>query len=339
MRSIRRQAAAWVIRLERGLTPEEQDEFSCWLASDPQHGKALREYDQGWSRLDRLGQWLPEHSTQPNPDLIALPLHRCLARPIFIALSAAALLILLFSLNRGGWFDPPSTVSEQVSVDDFRQVLSDGTVVKLNTGARIQEHYTSQERRVVLNKGEAHFTVVHEPVRPFIVSVRGIDVRAVGTAFNVRIDDAAVEVLVTEGRVQIQAAIGSAPVSAESAAIRDIEAAIPILEARQRAVVSFSSAVLKPEIATLTSGEIERVLAWQHRRLDFKAATLANIVAEFNRRNTTQIVLRDPELAAMRLTVSFRSDNIDGFVHLIETGFGVHCERQEREIILTRLPE
>jgi transmembrane sensor len=55
--------------------------------------------------------------------------------------------------------------------------------------------------------GEAHFFVEKDPQRPFVVNAAGIDVRAVGTAFNVRIDPAAVEVLVTEGRVRVDPAV------------------------------------------------------------------------------------------------------------------------------------
>jgi hypothetical protein len=38
--------------------------------------------------------------------------------------------------------------------------------------------------------------------------------------------------------------------------------------------------------ATLTPGEIARVLAWQHRLLNFTATPLGDIVAAYNRRNT-----------------------------------------------------
>jgi transmembrane sensor len=90
----------------------------------------------------------------------------------------------------------------------------------------------------------------------------------------------------------------------------------------------------KPQIATLTPGEIERVLAWQHRMLDFTAAPLTEIVAEFNRRNVVQLVLIDPELASVRMSITFRSDNIDGFVRLLERN-GARAERRgETEILL-----
>jgi transmembrane sensor len=153
---------------------------------------------------------------------------------------------------------------------------------------------------------------------------------AVGTAFNVRLDATSVEVLVTEGRVQLEPLRDAGrPFPAV------LTAPMPRLEARQRALVPLAGAGQLPEVATLTPGEIERVLAWQHRRLDFTAAPLHEIVGEFNRRNVVQLVLIDSELAKVRISAAFRSDNIDGFVHLLEAGFGVQCERRgETEILL-----
>jgi transmembrane sensor len=79
------------------------------------------------------------------------------------------------------------------------------------------------------------------------------------------------------------------------------------------------------------------VLAWQHRMLDFTAAPMAEVVAEFNRRNDVQLVIADPELAAIRISAKFRSDNIDGFVSLVEMGFNTRAERRgENEIWLRK---
>ena len=47
------------------------------------------------------------------------------------------------------------------------------------------------------------------------------------------------------------------------------------------------------------------------------------IVAAFNRRNPVPMVVADPDLAAVRLTAAFRSDNVASFVRLIRAGIHI----------------
>ena len=336
---IEREAAAWVLAADRGLTPPEQDALSEWLAADPRHGAQLARHRRHWKRLDRLAEWRPEHSTRPNPDLLAPPLRRRVVRfvPALAALAAAAALAVTWILRDRADMPADAEVAQSrlaatTVASPNQRVFEDGTIVELNQGARLSVHYTPTERRVTLEIGEAHFAVTKNPARPFIVRAQGIDVRAVGTAFNVRVGAAAVEVLVTEGSVQLETKR-----AADSGAVADASSVRPpILEARQRAVIALATEPAAPQIATLTAGEVERVLAWQHRLLDFTAAPLNQIVAEFNRRNVVQLVVIDPELAALRVTAALRSDNIDGFVRLLELGFGARAEKRGEEEILLR---
>ena len=60
-RTVEREAAAWVVREERGLTPAEQDALSHWLAADPRHAAAMNRSAAAWSLLDRL----PESAAAP----------------------------------------------------------------------------------------------------------------------------------------------------------------------------------------------------------------------------------------------------------------------------------
>lgn len=338
-RRIADEAAAWVLRHDRGLTAAEQDEFSSWLAVDPRHGAEFARLRGHWKRLDRLAQWVPEHSERPNPDLLAPPLRSRLRHwaPISaVALGLAAVAMFTIRLSQPGL--PAATpVAPAKSISAAAagpRRLEDGTIVELNRGAELVVLYSAQERRVRLDRGEAHFAVKKDSGRPFVVRAGNVDVRAVGTAFNVRMAANEVEVLVTEGRVQVAS---SAPSSAPTAARPPEPVLIPALEARQRAVISTAVQPDLPQIATLTAGEIERVLAWQDRLLDFTAASLAAVVAEFNRRNVVQLIVADPELASVRISAAFRSDNIDGFVHLLEVGFGAQAERHgDAEIILRK---
>ena len=336
------QAAAWVLRCDRGLSPAEQDEFSAWLAADPRHGAQLARHRRHWRRLNALAEWRPEHTAQPNPDLLAPPLRARLRRwaPVSVALATAAAVTLGLFLVTDGFERrdaPGAPVARSGPAKPAAtgpMVLADGSRVELNRGAQLSIAFTPTERRVRLTSGEAHFDVEKDLARPFIVNAAGIDVRAVGTAFNVRIDPHAVEVLVTEGTVRVDETAGANPNPAAPET-----APLAVLEARQRAVVPLNQAqqAPPPQIATLTPGEIERVLAWQHRLLDFNATPLHEVVAEFNRRNVVQLLVIDPELAATRVRANLRSDNIDGFVRLLEAGFGVRSEKRgDTEILLRK---
>jgi transmembrane sensor len=339
--AIAQAAAAWVLRCDRGLTAAEQDEFSDWLAGDPRHSEQLARHRRHWQRLEVLAQWRPEHSVRPNADLLAPPRARWSRFwPAAVGLAAAAAVAVVLWNGGAGSAERDSripTVARAAAADVAavsRRTLADGTVVELNRGAVLTAQFTASERRVRLEQGEAHFSVTKDAARPFVVSVHGMDVRAVGTAFNVRLDRAALEVLVTEGRVRVSEASAGPEARGE---IGDRPSLVPLLEAGQRAVVSLAAQPEAPQIATLTTSEIERVLAWQHRMLEFTAAPLGEVVAEFNRRNATQIVVGDPELAAIRISASFRSDNIDGFVRLVEMGFGARADRSgANEIRLRR---
>ena len=185
--------------------------------------------------------------------------------------------------------------------------LDDGTLLRLNRGASARTEFSPGERRVRLERGEASFAVARDPARPFVVETAGVAVRALGTEFNVRLSERGVEVIVTEGRVAV------APVHGLPAEV----------SAGQRVLVPAGAVSLS--VDTPPAEELARRLAWQPRLLTFTDEPLAAIVAEFNRHNPVALRLADPALRDLRLTARFRSDNVEGFVRLLASDFGVHA--------------
>jgi transmembrane sensor len=185
--------------------------------------------------------------------------------------------------------------------------------------------FTPDERRVRLIRGEAHFSVAKNPRRPFIVQAEQVEAKAVGTAFNVLLAAQAVEVIVTEGRVQVRPP-GQLDASAEE----------PLVTEGQRAVVSLTEPGAKPRITRIDPNKITQLLSWQFRQLDFADAPLAQVVAEFNRDNHRKIVVDDPALETLLIGASLRSDNIEGFVRMLETSFHVTAERRDDGVIVLR---
>lgn len=324
-------AIAWVWRLDRGLSPGEQDQFFQWLAADPAHAEALQRCRAQWSRFNQLADWRPEHSDRPNPDLLA-PSSPHAGRRYLWPLALAATLALAAALHHWRPATPAAREEIVLTRHEDRRILPDRSAARLNAGAQITVLYSPTERRIRLDRGEAFFTVTREPGRPFIVEAGQVDVRAVGTAFNVRLGGSHLDVIVTSGTVALAA---STPAVAAPAG-PDAPAGIAVLQANQRLNLPLEASAPPAAVEAIARSEIQRRLSWQHGLMNFRDESLESIVAELNRINATQIVLRDDALASTRFSGTIRSDNVAGFVRLLETAFGAETERSTGSEVLLR---
>jgi transmembrane sensor len=204
--------------------------------------------------------------------------------------------------------------------------LKDGSKVTLNTGSRIRVDLTRKERRIDLAAGEAFFDVAKDPSRPFIVRAGGKRIVAVGTQFSVRNDGGSVQVVVTEGVVRLEDADAVLP----NATKRVPDAGV-MLTAGAIARTTAGNIVIQP--ASLS--QAEELLSWRTGYVVFRETALADAVAEFNRYNERKIVIRDPRVAAMRLTGRYRANNFEGFVRLLQESFPIRAQNSSDEIVLT----
>jgi transmembrane sensor len=323
-------AADWLARRDRGLSAAEQDEYLRWLRQDPGHARALAAHEATLRRMMRLGEWQPAQSDNPNPDLFA-PRRRRPRGLLYTCLAAAAAVAL--AAGTWGWraANPPAPAplaKSYLRVNE-RQALPDGSIVELKEGSHIVVDFSAGIRRVRL-MGEAHFTVAKNPARPFIVEASGVEVRAVGTAFNVRQDAAEVEVVVTEGTVRIDPPAPAADANSAGGA----RAGSPLVSAGHRAVIPLAAAPVAPVVSAATDGEISETLAWQGPRFKFLETPLADAIAEFNRHNRQQLALARPELGAIPIGGTFRVNNVEGFVRQLETVLSVQVVSRTPDLIV-----
>jgi transmembrane sensor len=261
----------------------------------------------------------PGTRIDPNPDLFA----RRPRRRWFVPLAAAAMV----ALAAGWWAGSDRGAERRVARHgeylrmNERRLLPDGSQAELKDGTSLEVCYSAGERRVRITGGEAQFSVMKDPSRPFVVEAGGVAVRAVGTVFDVRLAGKEVNVLVTEGKVRVGLA-AQEPGRIFRAHTPENEP--PTVAAGQRAVVALTEATPAPVVADVSTEEIRRDLAWQAPRLQFEETPLADAIAEFNRRNRHQLVLGDPQLATVLIGGTFRPDNVDGFVRLLAVTAGIH---------------
>ncbi|WP_414661737.1 FecR family protein [Horticoccus sp. 23ND18S-11] len=346
---LEREATEWFFRRDGGFTAADERAFARWLAQNEGQAAAFAEIERTWRVLG---------ATQ---DRVAVPIGiadlpaRRRSAVAQVALRAAAVVALgvgSWALwprsdgTRAWWGSAGASFAEQAATESGglrRLDLPDGSTLTLNASSAVDVQFSRSERRVRLLRGEAHFTVAPNSARPFVVEANGVAVKAVGTAFNVRLQSASVDVLVTEGKVRVDRAL-----QGDSLLVAPVTAAAPdfappesdrVLRQGERVEIplSLTKAPAAAPVATVSAGEIEAALAWQKRWLDYTDAPLSEIVADFNRFNQHRLVIADATLASRRFGGTFPAGDHASLVQLLEKTFGVVVERRERETIL-RLP-
>lgn len=338
-------AALWLAEREEGFSTPRAREFDRWCRADARHAAAIARLEQACALLEEMPQVRAELQPVVEFPSSSARLPRPVARGpwLRIALGIAAAVALVAA---GLWqWSRPTVLRYSTSAGGYeRVVLTDGSVLELNANTEVQVAFVARERRVSLVAGEAHFTVAHDTARPFIVGAGHVSVRAVGTAFNVRFGTAAVEVLVTEGKVQLgHTAAPAAPAKPASAeAALNAGASPTLLAASERLVIpaSYASAPALPggqfpAIEKISPEMMHAALAWQERKLVFAETPLRDVVVQFNRRNRLQLTVTDPALGARPVGGTFAADNVEGFVRLLENSGTVAVEhRGDFEIVL-----
>jgi transmembrane sensor len=301
---ISEQAARWAVRADAGpLSPDEQQELDAWLNADPRHRGAYVRARAHWADLDRLAAI---HGPA-SPETAKAARRLNISRRELLAASVAAITVVGGGLT---WIVLRGRREHYTSgIGEVRRIaLEDGSTLMLNTATEVTVEFSERQRTIRLIRGEALFEVAHDTARPFLVRVNDIAVRAVGTAFAVRLEAAQVDVTVTEGVVEVaEPATAIGPREAPSAASQPKAQRVA---ANERVVIRLAQA---PEVRPIAPVEADRQLAWREGLVSFNGESLQTAVAEINRHNRRQIVIDDPALAAKPVVGIFRATDLDGF--------------------------
>ena len=326
METISELAARWAVRADGGaISPDEQRELETWLAADSRHRGAYVRARAQWVDLDRLAAL---HGPAGEPPAASSMVEEPVPNPTAAnagvtvkpgataaALSRRQLLaagIAAVGVFGGGlsWMILREGRERYASgIGEVRRIaLEDGSTLLLNTASKVTVRLTKKQRDIRLVRGEALFDVAHDKSRPFIVQANDTAVRAVGTAFAVRLEAAQVDVTVTEGVVEVadsktMAGLGPATQATLRPEVKRVVAHERVVIARARA----------PDVKPIAPAEADRQLAWREGLVSFDGESLQAAVAEINRHNRRQIVIDDPVLAAMPIVGVFRAIDLEGF--------------------------
>jgi transmembrane sensor len=202
--------------LQGACTPEEKARFEIWLQASEENRTQFYETRVAWyaSRIEFYGskEQLDKavaalnHHIVPRRKKISMQWVRYAA--VFIGVATIA---WLFWIRKHSTASAPIMITETVSqIDSSKLVLlNDGTRVWLNSNSTIiYPQQFSNGKRTVQLEGEAYFDVTHDPAHPFIIHTSTVDIKVLGTAFNVQARSKEVEAILVRGKIAIGDSLG-----------------------------------------------------------------------------------------------------------------------------------
>jgi len=308
--AIEARAIEWLVRQDAGtLSAAEWEELDAWLDSDSRHRGAYIQAEANWLVLDR---WAAHRRTEGERPTAVAPGKP----PVRFKWTLAAGVALLTLAASGVWWQFEHRSGEVYSsvAGEIRSIaLSDGSHLTLDAGSVATVHFEEASREILLDRGEAYVAVARDPSRPFVVRTKDAEIRALGTAFAVRILDGNTNILVSQGIVEVlrpgQKAGQGQKLSAQQSATVSPNAATPAVEAVPRDV-------------------LERKLAWQEGKASFAGEPLSVAVAEINRHSRLQVFVDDSALASERVIGVFNASDAEVFANAVGTAFNAQVVRE-----------
>jgi transmembrane sensor len=222
-------------------------------------------------------------------------------------------------------------------------VLPDGTLVKLNAGSKLtyDKDYGNTIREVNLT-GEAFFDVVKNKEKPFIIHTRKIDIKVLGTVFNVKSypNEATTETSLVKGSIEVT--------------FKDRPAEKVILKPNEKLVVAnddpSSSAFAKMQAIKQTSDPIVAIshlnytkkdstiieTAWVQNKLVFRDELFRELALQMERWYAITIHFNDSDLAELRFTGSFENENIQQALDALKLSWRFNYSIKDNEVTISK---
>ncbi len=192
--------------------------------------------------------------------------------------------------------------------------LSDGSIIWLNAGSTLKyPEKLDKARREVYLSGEAYFDIKQAPNRPFIIHAQKMDIRVLGTSFNVRSykEEDFEETSVISGAVEV-----TVPGEHKTMKVTPNQKVV-LHKTSGRHLKENNITGNKEEIkierqplSAISPADTVHVLetAWMNNQLIFRNETLLSLSQRLERWYGVKIIIEDQQLAMLRF--SGRADNI-----------------------------
>ncbi len=260
------------------------------------------------------------------------------------------LIVFAWAFNKWFFYKKSSFPHEIVAQKGSRTrtILPDGSTVWLNAGSRIVygSEFNLANREITLY-GEAYFDVLKEPQRPFIVHAGEINIKVLGTVFNVKSypEDKTIETTLLRGLVEIttknakRAAIYLHPnqkiILPQKTSALDIKSGIIAIN-EKRTGKNEKNNVLSITHLDSSLKENERIeTAWIYNRLQFRGDSFTELAKKLERWYNITIYFEDDRVKELTFNGSLENETIDQAFHALQTANPFNFKIRNNEIFIS----
>lgn len=204
---------------------------------------------------------------------------------------------------------------------EYQLELADGTKVYVNSESRLRyPTQFSEDERIVLLEGEAYFDVSKDQNRPFIVKTQGVDVRVLGTEFNVSSYNDEDEICTTLVE-------GSVVVMDSKDQVKNV-----ILKPGYQAVYAKSEKDLDSEKVNT-----DLYTSWKDGKFMFERSQLSDIMNKVSRWYDVKVFYQSSDVETINFTGTLkRYDNLERLLGMIEKTNEVKFVVRENTIVVEK---
>lgn len=312
---IAREAADWLTRHIGCERAWDADGFEAWIEADPRHLETYERLARAWDDMGALGHLRPlGEPNRPFPNIVSE--FAGVAAGLMRARAFSAAVTALTALGLAALFLPPLTPSAArytTAIAEIEPVLlADGSVVTLGARSGLDVDFSGRQRAVTLREGQAFFEVARNEAMPFTVHAGKVSVHVLGTRFDVRRGLEETVVSVQEGLVEVR-----------------LDGIVRSLRTGDRLTIAHPAALFgSAQAAPVVEVQPAHVAAWREGRLSYDDAPLREVAADLNRYYAPGVEIADADAGAMRITASFRADEVEGFLRDLSSAFPVRAVKR-----------
>lgn len=303
-------------------TSDEDQIVHAWRAESDTHEKYYQDFKTIWnaskslqsaSGIDENDAWkrFKERASAKEPSDV-LPFVQKKKRLNWIRVAAALVIIAggLFGVNV---LFRDNTITLTSQNDVLVQRLPDGSVITLNKHSSLvySKNFNEKTRAVTLN-GEAFFNVAPNKQKPFDINVGKVNVRVVGTSFNIKEDSAATAIIVETGVVKV---------SMDKESVQ--------LQPKEKVVIPRNATRLKVD-------KNDDLLYNYYRTKTFECfkTPLYELVDALNKTYDVQIMIANDKIRSLPYSSTFKNESLTEILKVITETYNLSMEQKDGKIIL-----